>query len=107
MPKINVREYRRGNQKLATSRRKTKKKHNTICVGHHYTQTNTNNVNKICTLLQTTITIALPFSCGTGGSSLLTTRDVVISSSISVIVYSGVINNNKDMIKDTHTYLFI
>ena len=22
------------------------KKHNTICVGHHYTQTNTNNVNK-------------------------------------------------------------
>ena len=22
-------------------------KHNTICVGHHYTQTNTNNVNKI------------------------------------------------------------
>ena len=26
---------------------KTKKKnHNTICVGHHYMQTNTNNVNK-------------------------------------------------------------
>ena len=23
-----------------------KQKHNTICVGHHYTQTNTNNVNK-------------------------------------------------------------
>ena len=23
-----------------------KKKHNTICVGHHYTQTNTNNINK-------------------------------------------------------------
>jgi hypothetical protein len=22
------------------------KKHNTICVGHHYTQTNTNNLNK-------------------------------------------------------------
>jgi len=22
------------------------KKHNTTCVGHHYTQTNTNNVNK-------------------------------------------------------------
>jgi hypothetical protein len=29
-----------------TIRRKTKQKHNTICVGHHYTQTNTNNVNK-------------------------------------------------------------
>ena len=25
---------------------KTKQKHNTICVRHHYTQTNTNNVNK-------------------------------------------------------------
>jgi hypothetical protein len=23
-----------------------KKKHNTICAGHHYTQTSTNNVNK-------------------------------------------------------------
>jgi hypothetical protein len=29
-------------------------KHNTICVGHHYTQTNTNNVNKTYVLLQTT-----------------------------------------------------
>ena len=28
--------------------------HNTICVGHHYTQTNTNNVNKVCAFLQTT-----------------------------------------------------
>jgi hypothetical protein len=27
-------------------RRKTKQKHNTICVGHHYAQTKTNNVNK-------------------------------------------------------------
>jgi hypothetical protein len=25
---------------------KTKQKHNTICVGHYYMQTNTNNVNK-------------------------------------------------------------
>jgi hypothetical protein len=25
---------------------KTKQKHNALCVGHHYTQTNTNNVNK-------------------------------------------------------------
>ena len=32
-----------------TSRRKTKQKQSTICVGHHYTQTNTNNVNRICT----------------------------------------------------------
>jgi hypothetical protein len=54
--KINVREYRRGNQNGQsrenenigyTRRRKTKQKHNTICVGHHYTQTNTNNVNKV------------------------------------------------------------
>jgi len=29
-----------------TRRRQTKQKHNAICVGHHYTQTNTNNVNK-------------------------------------------------------------
>ena len=27
-----------------TGRRQTKQKHNTICVGHHYTQTNTNKV---------------------------------------------------------------
>jgi hypothetical protein len=29
-----------------TRRRKTKQNHNTICFGHHYSQTNTNNVNK-------------------------------------------------------------
>ena len=29
-----------------TKRRKTKQKHNTICVGYHYEQTNTYNVNK-------------------------------------------------------------
>jgi hypothetical protein len=29
-----------------TRRRKTNQKHNTICVGHHYKQTNTNKVNK-------------------------------------------------------------
>ena len=33
-------------EKLATKRRKTKQKHNTICVGHHYTQANRNNLNK-------------------------------------------------------------
>jgi hypothetical protein len=27
-------------------KKKPKKPHKTICVGHHYTQTNTNNVNK-------------------------------------------------------------
>jgi hypothetical protein len=39
-----------------TKRRKTKQKHNTIYVGHHYryAQTNTNNVNKTSALLQTT-----------------------------------------------------
>jgi hypothetical protein len=44
----------RQSRKLAiyARRRKTKQKHNTICVGHHYAQTNTNNVNKL--LLQTT-----------------------------------------------------
>jgi quinolinate synthase len=29
-----------------TRRAKTKQKQNAICVGHHYTETNTNNVNK-------------------------------------------------------------
>ena len=36
-------------EKLANKAHKTKKKphkHNTICVGHHYGQTNINNVNK-------------------------------------------------------------
>jgi hypothetical protein len=37
-----------------TRRRQTKQKHNTICVGHHYTQAKTNNVNKTWTRLQTT-----------------------------------------------------
>ena len=33
-------------EKLATQGTQDVEKHNTICVGHHYTQTNTNNVNK-------------------------------------------------------------
>jgi hypothetical protein len=37
-----------------TRQRKTKQKHNTIHVGHHYVQTNTNNVNKTGALIQTT-----------------------------------------------------
>ena len=32
--------------KLATQSKKDKTKHNTTFVGHHYTQTDTNNVNK-------------------------------------------------------------
>jgi len=31
-------------EKLATRQRKTKQKHNTIYVGHHYAQTNTNSI---------------------------------------------------------------
>ena len=34
-----------------TRHRQTKQKHNTICVENHYTQTNTNNVSKIWSLL--------------------------------------------------------
>jgi hypothetical protein len=33
-------------EKLATRRRQAKQNPNPICVGHHYTQTNTNNMNK-------------------------------------------------------------
>jgi hypothetical protein len=38
-----------------TTWRKTKQKDNTICVGHHYIQANTNNVNKTRALFQTTV----------------------------------------------------
>ena len=41
-------------EKLATIHTQDVVKKNTICVGHHYTQTNTNNVNKTRALLQTT-----------------------------------------------------
>ena len=37
-----------------TRRRNTKQKHNALCVGHHYAKTNTNNVNKTWTVIQTT-----------------------------------------------------
>ena len=40
--------------KLTTKGTSTKQKHNTICIGHHYMQSYTNNVNKTYTLLQTT-----------------------------------------------------
>jgi hypothetical protein len=60
-PLINVREYWRASQKgqsreignIRRQRKKTKQKHNPICVWHHYTQTNKNNVNKTWALLQT------------------------------------------------------
>jgi hypothetical protein len=51
---IDVREYRRSNQRWTIQRnwqhraqktKQNKQKHNTICVGNHYTKTNTNNVN--------------------------------------------------------------
>ena len=29
-----------------TRRKQETQKHNTVCVGHHYTQTNTHNINK-------------------------------------------------------------
>ena len=39
-------QSRETDNKSSRRRRKTKRKHNTKCVGHHYTQTNTNNINK-------------------------------------------------------------
>jgi len=41
-------------EKLSTWGTQYEEKHNTICVGHHYAQANTNNVNKTCALLQIT-----------------------------------------------------
>jgi len=45
-----------------TRQRKTKQKHNTICVGHHYKQANTNNVNTTRALQQITRTKDEPIS---------------------------------------------
>jgi len=59
----NVREYQRVIQKWQsreadnlgyTIRNKTKQKHNTMYVGHHYAHTHIINVNKTCALQQTT-----------------------------------------------------
>jgi hypothetical protein len=41
-------------EKLATRRRITKQINSALCVGHHYVQTNSKNVNKTRTQLQTT-----------------------------------------------------
>jgi len=47
--------YTRRRQAQKTKTKKQKQHtHNTICDGHHYTQTNTHNVNKRWALLQTT-----------------------------------------------------
>ena len=52
---INAREYRKDNQKWTIQRNwQDEEKQNAICVGHHYTQTDTNNVNKTRVPLQTT-----------------------------------------------------
>jgi hypothetical protein len=61
---INDREYRCGNQNRTIQRNRQNRVHKTktnktktqhsLCWTHHYAQTNTNNVNKICTFLQTT-----------------------------------------------------
>ena len=51
---IKNRQSRKIGSTRYTTRRKTKQKRNTICAGHHYTQTNTNNVSKTAALLQTT-----------------------------------------------------
>jgi hypothetical protein len=40
-------------EKLATLGTQHEEKHNTICVGHHYAQTNTTNINNTHALLQT------------------------------------------------------
>jgi hypothetical protein len=71
---INVREYRGSYQQWTIQRncnigytrgRKTKQKHNTICVWHHYMQTKTNNETKARALLQTSLyaEIAIPPRC--------------------------------------------
>ena len=43
-------------------RRKTKQRQNTICVGHHYAQANTNNVNKTRHTLDSFLFVVFQFS---------------------------------------------
>ena len=52
----NVQSKETGNIGYTRQRQSKQTKQNfiTICVGHHYTQTNRKNVNKTCVLLQTT-----------------------------------------------------
>ena len=51
---INNGQSRETSNTRYTRRRQTKQTHNTICVGHHYRQLNTNNVSKTRTLTQRT-----------------------------------------------------
>jgi hypothetical protein len=44
-----------------TRRGQIKQKHNALCDGHHYTQTNTNNVNRIWSLQQRLSMFDCPF----------------------------------------------
>ena len=58
--RLSVRKHRSGNKKWTIQRNwqhrvhKTKNNTTRYCVGHHYAQTNTNNVNNTWTLTQTT-----------------------------------------------------
>jgi len=77
-----------------TRRRKTKQKHNTICVGHHYAQTNTNNVNKIWFLLQTA-------KCH--GNYYLSNKEIFFKSIFVVVIahyqyYTLITNINRQLI---------
>ena len=68
-------------EKLATRRRKTKQKHNTVCVGDHYRQTNTNNVNKTWSLLQTTGGKLAAFYSNTCPLMLIAKMKIIITPS--------------------------
>jgi len=59
-------------EKLAIHGTQYEEKHNTLCVGHHNAQKNTNNVNKTWALLQRTWGKDEPniILCGNRGSGL-------------------------------------
>ena len=48
---IKIQQSRETGNTGHTRRRKTKQKHNTICVRHHYVQANKKIANETCTLL--------------------------------------------------------
>ena len=51
---IKIQQSRETDNTGHTRRRKTKRKHNTICVRHNYVQANKKIANKTCILLQIT-----------------------------------------------------
>jgi hypothetical protein len=64
---VSKNEQSRENGKTGNTRRaQTKQRHKIICVGRHYTQTNTNNVSKKWALLQT-ISISHKLNLPMGG----------------------------------------